>query len=93
VSTHLGDFELVEGVAPSYFIEGMLYNVPNDKFGTSYESTFVNTFNFLSSADRSSFKCANGIHMLLGATPVTWRSENCLTYLEALKALWINGMR
>ena len=85
--------QLTDGVAPSYFIEGMLYNVPNEKFGTSYEDTFVNTFNFLSSADRSSFKCANGIHTMLGTTPVTWRSENCLTYLEALKALWINGMR
>ena len=85
--------QLTEGVAPSYFIEGMLYNVPNDKFGTSYEDTFVNTFNFLSGADRSTFKCANGIQMLLGNTQVTWRAENCLTYLEALKALWLNGMR
>jgi hypothetical protein len=85
--------QLAAGVAPSYFIEGMLYNVPNDKFGTSYEDTFVNAFNFLSSADRSNFKCANGINMLLGTTAVTWRSENCVTYLEALKALWINGMR
>ncbi|WP_461321992.1 nucleotidyltransferase domain-containing protein [Bradyrhizobium diazoefficiens] len=81
-----------EGVAPSYFIEGMLYNVPNDKFGTSYEDTFVATFNFLSSADRSSFKCANGIHMLLGTSPVTWRSEHCTAYLEALKSLWQKGM-
>jgi hypothetical protein len=24
---------LAEGVAPSYFLDGMLYNVPNEKFG------------------------------------------------------------
>lgn len=25
------------GTAPSYFIEGLLYNVPNEKFTTSYQ--------------------------------------------------------
>jgi hypothetical protein len=29
-----------DGVAPSYFLEGLLYNVPNDNFGSSYEDTF-----------------------------------------------------
>ena len=32
------------GVAPSYFIEGLLYNAPKNLFGTSYEDSFVNTF-------------------------------------------------
>jgi len=36
---------LAEGVAPSYFLEGMLYNVPNDKFGNSYADTWVECFN------------------------------------------------
>jgi hypothetical protein len=27
---------LAEGVAPSYFIEGMLWNVPNDRFTGGY---------------------------------------------------------
>ncbi|MGY8639192.1 nucleotidyltransferase [Bradyrhizobium sp. 14AA] len=85
--------KLAEGVAPSYFIEGMLHNVPNDRFGTSFEDTFVSTYNYLNSADRSQFKCANGIHALFGTSAVTWRAENCVTYLEALKALWTNGMK
>ncbi|WP_265441717.1 nucleotidyltransferase [Bradyrhizobium sp. SEMIA] len=84
---------LAEGVAPSYFIEGMLYNVPNDRFGTSFEDTFVHTYNYLNSADRSRFKCANEIHALLGTSSVTWRAENCVTFLEALKALWISDMK
>ena len=25
-----------KGLAPSYFIEGMLWNIPNEKYGTSY---------------------------------------------------------
>jgi len=29
------------GLAPSYFLEGLLYNVPNEHFGGSYEDTMV----------------------------------------------------
>ncbi|MBB4231013.1 hypothetical protein GGD56_004879 [Rhizobium mongolense] len=75
-------------MAPSYFIEGMLYNAPNDMFGTNFQDTIVETFNFLAEADRSQFKCANGIHPLIGDSPVTWRAANCQAYLAAVKKLW-----
>ena len=29
------------GVAPSYYIEGLLYNVPDSLFGKSYQQTFA----------------------------------------------------
>lgn len=32
---------LAEGVAPSYFLEGMLYNVPQENFGTTYEVAYL----------------------------------------------------
>lgn len=80
---------LHDGVAPSYFIEGMLWNVPIDAFGKSYEETFVATFNYLANADRSTFKCANGIHPLLQANShVSWAPANCQAYLDALRELW-----
>lgn len=82
---------LQDGVAPSYFIEGMLWNVPADKFGKSYDDTIVATFNSLVNADRSTFKCANGIHALLQASShVLWPPANCQTYLDALRNLWNN---
>lgn len=81
---------LQDGIAPSYFIEGMLWNVPTDKFGKSFEDTFVGTFNYIVNADRSQFKCANGIHPLLGTTTVNWSAANCQTYLDALRNLWNN---
>ena len=83
--------QLRDGVAPSYFIEGMLHNVPNDKFGKSYEDTFVGTFNYLTNADLSAFKCANGIHPLISnSSPVSWNSSDCSTLLSALRTLWNN---
>ena len=81
---------LKDGVAPSYFIEGMLWNAPVDKFGGSWDNTFVATFNFIVNADRSQFKCANGIHSLLGTSPVNWKADDCATYLDALRNLWNN---
>jgi hypothetical protein len=79
---------LREGIAPSYFIEGMLHNVPNEKFGRTFDNTFVATFNHIVNVDRSEFRCANGIHKLLGNSPVQWSAANCQMYLDALRNLW-----
>lgn len=80
-----------DDLAPSYFIEGMLWNVPDSKFGNSYHDTFVETFNYINSADRSTFKCANGIHPLLrDNSHVSWPPPNCQTFLAALSGFW-NG--
>ena len=33
------------GLAPSYFVEGLLYNVPNEKLRSNYQSCVANTLN------------------------------------------------
>lgn len=82
---------LADGVAPSYYIEGMLWNVPAENFGTDYQSTFIDVFNYLANADRSTFRCANGIHeLLLDGSPTSWTAAGCQTYLDALRDLWNN---
>jgi hypothetical protein len=81
---------LADGVAPSYFVEGMLHNVPDDKFGTSFDDTFVATFNYIINADRSGWKCANRIHSLFGNTQTAWSASDCQTYLNGLRNLWNN---
>jgi hypothetical protein len=90
---HLVDSGLLkDGVAPSYFIEGMLYNVPNALFGKNFSDTLVATLSYVVNTDRSKFRCANGIHMLLGNSPVTWSADNCEIFLGAVARLW-NGWR
>lgn len=82
---------LQDSISPSYFIEGMLCNVPADKFGKTYDETFIATFNYLVNADRLTFKCANGIHPLLQeSSHVSWAPANCQAYLDALRNLWNN---
>lgn len=82
---------LEAGIAPSYYIEGLLYNVPNENFGTSYEDSMVNSINWLRNADRSKFVCANNQYMLLdGNVNVSWNTKNCDLFLNGIVELW-NG--
>lgn len=79
---------LADGIAPSYFIEGMLHNVENNRFGGILTDTFLATYNFILQADRSQFRCANGIHMLLGNSQISWPAANCQEFLAAIGRLW-----
>lgn len=80
---------LADGVAPSYYIEGLLYNVPKDNFAGSFGNAFTNCFNWLWATDRSDFVCANYQYYLFRGDPnVTWNTQNCDAYLQALRTLW-----
>ena len=83
---------LAEGLAPSYFVEGMLYNVPDANFGASYGNTLVSALNWLNGCDRSKLECANELYFLLNPnSPVTWRQEKFETFLTALIGFWNDG--
>jgi hypothetical protein len=79
-----------DGVAPSYFLEGLFYNVPDQKFGSSYGDTFAEAFNWIIAADRKKFLCANRLYYLLGNSNVTWPEASCEAYLSALRNYWNN---
>ena len=85
----IDDGLIQKGLAPSYFIEGMLYNVPKDKFGVSFEDTVVNCFNWIVNADRSQFLCANGLQWLVrDGTPTSWSIASCNLFLEKTREYW-----
>ena len=87
----IDDKIIASDVAPSYFLEGLLYNVPADKFGTSYVDTFVNCINWIQNADKTKFVCANEQYYLLReSSPVTWQTTKCDEYLSAVIKLWNN---
>ena len=43
----------------------MLYNVPNEKFGDTYQKTWINCFNHIVTADHEKVVCANHMHWLV----------------------------
>ncbi len=78
--------------APSYYIEGLLYNVPDSKFTTSYEDCFLNIMNGIQSeANKSKLVCANEQYYLLREnSQVAWSPKDCEDFLEAVIELWNN---
>ena len=72
--------------------DGELFNVPNGKFGSTYQSTFVDCINWLIQTDRSKFVCANELHWLFqDGSSVPWRSANCDRFLDVVVKFWDDG--
>jgi hypothetical protein len=86
------DNRIAADVAPSYYLEGLLYNVPDQKFTTSFEDCFVNAINWIQNeADKSKLLCANEQYYLLWENSHTsWSKGNCETFLETAIELWNN---
>jgi hypothetical protein len=85
------DGVLAEGVAPSYFVEGLLYNVPNELFSGSYEDMVVASVNWLNQqTNRADWVCANEQYYLLRDDPVCWLETSYQQFIAAVINLW-NG--
>jgi len=74
------------GTASSHAIECLLYNVPDQQFGSSYGDTVVNVVNWLNGADLTDFVCQNGIQRLFDSG--RWTQQNARAYIGALIQMW-----
>lgn len=80
---------LADGIAPSYFIEGMLSNVPNDQFAGTYQNVWVKCFNWVVTADKTKLTTGSGLHWLVRDNfSVCWSTANFQTFIAALKTCW-----
>lgn len=81
---------LGKGIAPSYYLEGLLFNVPDSKFTTNYQTCFVNAMNWIQNdADKKKMVCANKQYYLLWENSYTsWPEANCEAFLNAAIELW-----
>jgi hypothetical protein len=79
---------LKDGIAPSYYIEGLFYNVPSEQYAKTYGDTFCNGINWLLKADKTKLVCANWRYYLLGNSNVQWKEDDFNTFLSAVCDLW-----
>ncbi len=81
---------LDKGIAPSYYVEGLLYNLPTDRFNTSYRQCLVNAINwYRNEADKKELVCANEQYYLLrNGQHVCWTQSNCDAFIDAAAELW-----
>jgi hypothetical protein len=86
------DGKLQAKTAPSYYLEGLLYNAPNSRFGTSYANCFVNVMNWIQNdADKDKLVCANEQYYLLrDGFHTCWPKADAETFLSAAISCWNN---
>lgn len=88
-SQMVGKGMLRDGAAPSYYLEGLFYNVPAEQYvPSSYGDTFCNGINWLLKADRKKLVCANWQYYLLGNSNVQWNEADLDLFLSAVCKLW-----
>lgn len=80
---------------PSYFVECLIFNVPDDQFTTSRPDTFVNMINFLHRALRDDrgpkFITQSKQRYLFGNDSTQWSIDNATAFVDQLVTLWNNG--
>jgi len=79
-----------EGLAPSYFIECLLYNVPSKKYDYQLQNRYCSIVNWLVEANISSFECQNGIQGLFGSDSIQWSVSDARKFIQMLVDLWNN---
>jgi len=79
-----------DNLVPSYFLECLLYNVPDTYFGGSFRDTFCNVVNWLAEANFDNFVCQNEQIYLFGDTPEQWSIDSAHRFVQALIELWNN---
>lgn len=85
------DGGLIEpGTAPSYYVEGLLYNVPNSLFATRFQDSVVNVLNwYLQEAAKDDLVCANEqFYLLRDGFNTCWSPTDCNAFITAAVQLW-----
>jgi hypothetical protein len=86
------DRRLVSGdVAPSYFVECLLYNVPDGLFDVNRQRTFALVVDYVrSKLPTQTAVCQNQRVKLFGNTPEQWEVAKADTLMRGLISLWDN---
>lgn len=74
-----------EQLASSYFIENLLYNVPNNYFESSCIKTFDNVLSYLAKSDLNAFKCQHEQWKLFGNNSTQWDLRKAEIFIQFLK--------
>lgn len=86
------DYSFDKEVAPSYFIENLLYNVPNEIYNssTSYYTVVFNILSWLfeNKKDMDKFVCQNEQLYLFGNSPEQWNVSDAKTFLSEVIEMW-----
>lgn len=76
-------------VAPSYFVECWLFNIPNDRFVAESDETFYNVLKWLeNNPDWTKFVTQSWQQWLFGSASVQWSTDRAKQLHQRLVTLW-----
>ena len=79
---------LTKDDAPSYFIECLLYNVPDTLFAPKLAPTYVAILDWLKTVKLKDFQCQNGFVPLFGPGREQWSVKKARAFVKALQDMW-----
>lgn len=87
-SAAVGRGLLAETDTPSFFVECLLYNVPEDRFASTQAQTYFNIIEWLHGRDMTRFVCGNELVYLFGSGSEQWQLDAGRRTVNALIRLW-----
>lgn len=86
---HLEDANIIgHDLAPSYFLECLLYNAPDDAFQHGFRNTYLSIANWMNRADISKAVCQNEQQDLFGSSGEQWSRKDAEALAKQFIALW-----
>ena len=82
--------ELTKETVPSYFIENLLYNVPDGRYTHNKQDRVAKILRYLNTTGYSDWICQNGITAMFGSGPAEWNTRYADQYIDAMVTLWDN---
>lgn len=79
-----------EGLAPSYFLECLIYNASDWRFDSSLQSTYESIVDWILTSELSGLLCQNRQQYLFGSSPEQWSVTNAKALGRDLQYLWNN---
>lgn len=82
--------ELNKENVPSYFIENLLFNVPDGRYTYDKQDRVDKILQYLNMTDYSDWTCQNGITDIFGSGSAEWNTRYADRYVDAMISLWAN---
>ena len=75
-------------LAPSYFVECLIYNAPDSAFQPGFQETYSSIVNWMVQSSLDGLKCQNGQQLLFGPSAEQWSVSKAKTFVSQLVSLW-----
>lgn len=86
--TYMENNSLIQpNLVPSYFLESLIYNIPNSYFSNNHQSNFPNILRWLRQNDLSGCMCPDGMKRIFGNEDGQWKLNSANYFISRLSQM------